>query len=71
MWYDRKNMRLVLYAGAAVVLLGAFLVTRDHVLPGVLMFAVGISMVMISFTASWMHARVDFENAKRQRDHKN
>ena len=67
MWYDRRNMRIVLYAGAMFVLLGAFLITRDRALLGVLLIAVGIFMIAISFTALWFLAWIDVKNEKRQR----
>jgi len=49
MWYDRKNMFILLLVGSIVSFIGVMLAVWDHVLLGTLVFAVGISAVVISF----------------------
>ena len=55
MWYDRPKARLMVFFGAALVLMGVGAWSMDHVLPGVILMIIGVSLVVIGFTIVKLH----------------
>jgi len=67
MWYNRKTMRSLMLIGASLSLAGAMLAVRGHGLLGTLVFAVGISAVVMGFAVIRFHARYEWETRRRLR----
>lgn len=67
MWYDRKNIRMLFFFGAALALIGLGLIMMDHRFVGMLLLVVGVALVMICFKILRVHATVEFRQRRSSR----
>ena len=69
MWYEKKNMWPLLLIGTFVSLIGALLAFMGHGLLGTLVFAVGISAVVISSSVLKFHSKFQLATSINSADH--
>lgn len=65
MWYDRKNIRMLFFFGAAIALIGLGLIMMDQRFAGMLLLVIAVAVVIICFTILRLHAAVSFRQRRR------